>query len=42
VLARSLVTPTCGLASVSEDEAGRRLALAASVGARAWELAGLP
>lgn len=42
VLARSLVTPTCGLASVSEDEAGRRLALAASVGPRAWELAGLP
>ncbi len=42
VLARSLVTPTCGLASISEDEAGRRLALAASVGSRAWELAGLP
>lgn len=42
VLARSLVTPTCGLACVSEDEAGRRLALAASVGSRAWELADLP
>jgi hypothetical protein len=42
VLARSLVTPTCGLASLDEAEAGRRLALAASVGSRAWSLAGLP
>jgi hypothetical protein len=42
VLARSLVTPTCGLASLSEDEAARRLALAASVGSRAWALADLP
>jgi hypothetical protein len=42
VLARSVVTPTCGLASLSEREATRRLALAASVGSRAWALAGLP
>jgi len=42
VLARSLVTPTCGLASLSEDEATRRLELAASVGSHAWALAGLP
>jgi hypothetical protein len=42
VLARSLVTPTCGLASTGEEEAVRRLALAASVGPRAWALAGLP
>jgi hypothetical protein len=42
VLARSLVTPTCGLAAASEDQAIRRLALAASVGSRAWALAGLP
>ena len=42
VLARSMVTPTCGLSSVGEEEATRRLALAASVGPRAWALAGLP
>jgi hypothetical protein len=42
VLARSLVTPTCGLASLGEDEAARRLTLAASVGSRAWALADLP
>jgi hypothetical protein len=42
VLARSLVTPACGLASLGEAEAGRRLALAASAGSRAWSLAGLP
>jgi hypothetical protein len=42
VLARSLVTPTCGLASSTQDEAASRLALASSVGPRAWELAGLP
>lgn len=42
VLARSLITPTCGLASTEQGEAMRRLALAASVGSRAWELAELP
>jgi hypothetical protein len=42
VLARSLVTTTCGLASLDEAEAGRRLALVASAGARAWSLSGLP
>jgi hypothetical protein len=42
VLARSLVTPTCGLAALSEAEAARRLSLAASVGSRAWSVAGLP
>jgi len=42
VLARSLVTPTCGLASLSEAEATRRLTLASSVGSRAWSLADLP
>jgi hypothetical protein len=42
VLARSLVTPTCGLASLAEAEASRRLALAATAGRRAWSLAGLP
>jgi hypothetical protein len=42
VLARSLVTPTCGLASTKPDEAVRRLSLAASVGSRAWEFAELP
>jgi len=42
VLARSLVTPTCGLASLAGAEACRRLALAATVGARAWSLADLP
>ncbi len=42
VLARSLVTPTCGLAALTEGEASRRLGLAASVGDRAWSLAGLP
>jgi hypothetical protein len=34
--------PTCGLASLSEDDATRRLSLAASVGPRAWALAVLP
>ncbi len=42
VLARSMVTPACGLAATSEAEAGRRLALAASVGPHAWSLADLP
>ncbi len=42
VLARSLVTPTCGLASTEPHEAVRRLSLAASVGSRAWEFAELP
>jgi hypothetical protein len=42
VLARSLVTPTCGLASLGEPEAARRLTLAASVGSSAWSLADLP
>jgi hypothetical protein len=42
VLARSLVTPTCGLASLTEREATRRLALATTVGPRAWQLAELP
>jgi hypothetical protein len=42
VLARSLVTPTCGLAALSEDEASRRLTLSAAVGSRAWSLADLP
>jgi hypothetical protein len=42
VLARSVVTPTCGLASLGEREATRRLALAAAVGSRAWALADLP
>jgi methionine synthase II (cobalamin-independent) len=42
VLARSLVTPTCGLASLSAEEATRRLALAAAVGPCAWEFADLP
>jgi hypothetical protein len=42
VLARSVVTPTCGLASLSGGEAVRRLELAAEVGPIAWDLAGLP
>jgi hypothetical protein len=42
VLARSVVTPTCGLAGVSEPEAVRRLEVAASAGRTAWSLAGLP
>lgn len=42
VLARSVVTPTCGLAGLAEAEAVRRLELAASTGQRAWSLAGLP
>jgi hypothetical protein len=42
VLARSLVTPTCGLAALSQDEAGHRLTLSAAVGSRAWSLADLP
>jgi methionine synthase II (cobalamin-independent) len=42
VLARSLVTPTCGLASLSGAEAVRRLQVAAGVGPIAWDLAGLP
>jgi hypothetical protein len=42
VLARSLVTPTCGLAALSEDEASRRLTLSAAIGSRAWSLADLP
>jgi hypothetical protein len=42
VLARSLVTPICGLATLSEDEAIRRLTLSAAVGSRAWSLADLP
>jgi hypothetical protein len=42
VLARSLVTPTCGLASTEPGEAVRRLSLAATVGSRAWEFAELP
>lgn len=42
VLARSVVTPTCGLASLSGDESVRRLRAAAEVGPIAWELAGLP
>ncbi|HEX9343236.1 MAG TPA: hypothetical protein VF995_06430 [Actinomycetota bacterium] len=42
VLARSLVTPTCGLAALDEPEADRRLTLAAATGRVAWEQAGLP
>ena len=42
VLARSLVTPTCGLAALDEPEAERRLTLAATTGQVAWEQAGLP
>jgi len=42
VLARSLVTPTCGLAGLGETEAVRRLEVAADAGRRAWSLAGLP
>jgi len=42
VLARSLVTPTCGLAALSEPEAERRLTLAAATGRQAWQQAGLP
>jgi hypothetical protein len=42
VLARSVITPTCGLASLSGDEAVRRLRVATEVGPIAWELAGLP
>jgi hypothetical protein len=42
VLARSLVTPTCGLASLSGAEAVRRLQVASQVGPIAWDLAGLP
>jgi methionine synthase II (cobalamin-independent) len=42
VLARSLVTSTCGLASLSGAEAVRRLQVAARVGPIAWDLAGLP
>jgi hypothetical protein len=42
VLARSLVTPTCGLASLDEPDATRRLTVAAAVGSRARSLAGLP
>jgi methionine synthase II (cobalamin-independent) len=42
VLARSLVTPTCGLASLSGAEAVRRLQVASRVGPIAWDLAGLP
>ena len=42
VLARSLVTPTCGLAGLPEAEAERRLALAAAAGRHARDLAGLP
>ena len=42
VLARSLVTPTCGLASLSGAEAVRRLQVASRAGPIAWDLAGLP
>ncbi|HKO83534.1 MAG TPA: hypothetical protein VJ140_03020, partial [Actinomycetota bacterium] len=42
VLARSLVTPTCGLASLGGAEAVRRLQVASQVGPLAWDLAGLP
>jgi methionine synthase II (cobalamin-independent) len=42
VLARSVVTPTCGLASLSGEEAVRRLRAAAEIGPVAWDLAGLP
>lgn len=42
VLARSVVTPTCGLDALPEAEAVRRLEVAAGAGRRAWSLAGLP
>jgi len=42
VLARSLVTPACGLAGLDEAGAVRRLEVAAAAGRRAWSLAGLP
>jgi len=42
VLARSVVTPICGLAGLAEAESVRRLEVAAAAGGRAWSLAGLP